>query len=200
MYAKRRMPMFAYPDQLSSATKTQLETQLGLFNALSGKVFESMERMIALNIATAKARLEESEANFQQLLTAKDAQEFFALSANQVQPTLENAMAYGRQFASIATDAQAELVKTAEEQISETNRKAIALVDDLSRSAPPGAENVITMMKSAIGNTNAGYEQLSKTVKQATEVFEANMSLATTQFAQPSTKTSSRTGGAKKQS
>ncbi|MDQ9171632.1 TIGR01841 family phasin [Oxalobacteraceae bacterium R-40] len=191
--------MFSYPDQLSSATKTQLETQLSLLTALSGKAFESMERMMELNIATAKAVLEESGINFQQLLAAKDAQELIALSANQVQPNAEKFVAYGRQLAGIATSAQAEFVKTAEEQISETNRKAVELMDEVSKSAPPGSENVIAMMRSAIGNTNAGYEQLSKTVKQAAEAFEANMNLASAQFAQSSAKTNSRASGSRKQ-
>lgn len=191
--------MFAYPDQLSSATKTQLETQLAMFSALSGKAFENLERMMELNIAAAKATLEESGANFQQLLAAKDAQELFALSANQVQPAMEKAMAYGRQLASIASNAQAEFVKTAEEQISETNRKTIGLVEELSKSAPPGSENAISLMKSAIGNTNAGYEQFSKSVKQATEVLEANMNMAATQFAQPAAKAYARAGSSKKQ-
>jgi phasin family protein len=196
---KWRMLMFSYPDQLSSATKTQLETQLSLLTALSGKAFESMERMMELNIATAKAVLEESGTNLQQLLAAKDAQELIALSVNQVQPNAEKFAAYGRQLSSIASSTQAEFVKTAEEQISETNRKAVELMDEVSKSAPPGSENVIAMMRSAIGNTNAGYEQLSKTVKQAAEAIEANMNLASAQFAQSNAKTNSRAGGSRKQ-
>ncbi len=191
--------MFTYSDQLSSATKHQLETQLSLIAALSGKAFESLERMTELNVAAAKAAMEESGTYFQQLLAAKDAQELLALSANQAQPAVEKAMAFGRQFASIASGAQAEFVKTAEEQISETNRKAVGLVEEIGKSAPPGSENLIAIMKSAIGNANAGYEQFSKTVKQTTEAFEANMNLATAQFAQAGAKTNSRAGNAKKQ-
>jgi phasin family protein len=190
---------YLYPDQLSSATKSQLESQLALFSALSGTVFESMEQMMELNIVVAKATLEESGENLQQLLAAKDAQELLALSASQVQPAMEKAMAYGRQLTSIASSAQAEFVKTAEEQLSETNRKAVGLVEDISKSAPPGSENVLTLMKSAIGNTNAGYEQFSKTVKQATEAFETNMNLANAQFTQSSAKMNSRAGNSKKQ-
>jgi phasin family protein len=192
--------MFSYSDQLSSATKTQFEAQLTLLTALSGRAFESMERLAELNIAAAKATLEESGANFQQLLAAKDAQELLALSATQMQPAAEKLMAYGKQVASIATCAQAEFVKTAEEQISETNRKTIALVEEISKSAPPGSENVLNLVKSAIGNSNAGYEQFSKTVKQATEAFETNMDMASGQFAQTGAKANARaTGGARKQ-
>jgi phasin family protein len=187
--------MFAYSDQFSSATKNQLESQLALLTALSGRAFESMERLAELNIAAAKATLEESGLNFQQLLAAKDAQEVLALSANQVQPAAEKLMAYGRQFANIASNAQAEFVKTAEEQFSETNRKTVALVEEISKNAPPGSENVVNLMKSAIGNSNAGYEQFSKTVKQATEALEANMDMASAQFAQTGAKGNARTAG-----
>jgi phasin family protein len=187
--------MFSYPDPFSSATKTQLETQLAMFTALSGKAFESMEQLVELNSAAAKAALEESGANFQQLLAARDAQEMLALSVSQAQPTAEKLMAYGRQLASIASNAQAEFAKTAEEQISETNRKAVTLVEEISKSAPPGSENVISLMKSTIGNTNAGYEQFSKTVKQATEALETNLNMASAQFTQTGAKTNSRAAG-----
>jgi hypothetical protein len=49
--------MFSYEDQLPSRTKTQLETQLSLFTALSRRVFESMKRLAGLHVATAKATL-----------------------------------------------------------------------------------------------------------------------------------------------
>jgi len=54
----------------------------------------------------------------------------------------------------------------------------------VSKNAPPGSENVIAMVKSALGNANAGYEQFSKTTKQAMEVMEANVNSAVTQFSQ----------------
>jgi phasin family protein len=181
--------MFNLPEQFSAAAKTNLETQLSIITALTGKAFESVEKFIDLNLNAAKASLEDSSITAKQLLAAKDPQEFFSLTAAQAQPTAAKAIAYGRHLAGIATSVQAEFSRAAEEQIAEAGRKVSALVDDVSKNAPAGTENVIAIFKSAIGNANAGYEQFSKSTKQAVEAIEANVNSAVGQFTQAADKT-----------
>ncbi len=184
--------MFTIPDQFSSAAKANLEAQLSIFTALTSKAFESVEKVVDLNLNVAKASLEDSSIAARQLLSAKDPQEFFSMTAAQAQPAAAKAIAYGRHLAGIASSAQAEFTRAAEEQIAETGRKVSALVDDVSKNAPAGSENVIAIVKSAIGNANAGYEQFSKSTKQAVEVMEANMNSAVNQFSQAAEKNASR--------
>ena len=184
--------MFNIPEQFTTVAKTNLEAQLALFTNLTSKAFESVEKVVDLNLNIAKASLEDTSIAAKQLLTAKDPQEFFSLSAAQAQPTAAKAIAYGRHLAGIATSAQAEFTRAAEEQIAEAGRKVSALVDDVSKNAPAGSENVIAIVKSAIGNANAGYEQFSKSTKQAVEVMEANMNTAVSQFSQAADKTAGR--------
>jgi phasin family protein len=190
--------MFSFPEQFSAATKTNFEAQLALITALTNKAFESVEKVIDLNMNVAKASLEESTANVQQLMSAKDPQEFFSLSSAQAQPTAEKAFAYSRHLASIASSAQAEFAKAAEAQIAETNRKVIALVDEVSKNAPAGSENAIAFVKSAIGNANAGYEQVTKTTKQAVEALETNMNTAANQLFQAAAKANGRASASAK--
>ena len=83
----------------------------------------------------------------------------------------------------IATTTGAEFSKAAETQIAETNRKVISLVEEVSKNAPAGSENVVAFVKSAIGNASAGYEQFTKTAKQAIESMEGNFNSAVNQFA-----------------
>jgi phasin family protein len=181
--------MFPINDQLSAAAKTSINAQLSILTALTTKAFESLEKVVDLNLNVAKASLEDSSVTAKQLLAAKDPQEFFSLTAAQAQPTAAKAIAYGRHLAGIATSAQAEFTRAAEDQIAETGRKVSALVEDVSKNAPAGSENVIAIVKSAIGNANAGYEQLTKTTKQAVEVMEANLNSAVSQFSQAAEKT-----------
>ncbi|WP_296949052.1 phasin family protein [uncultured Massilia sp.] len=176
--------MFAFPEQFSNATKANLESQFALMSALTTKTFEGVEKLVGLNLSTAKSALEDSSANARQLLGAKDAQEFFALSAQQAQPTAEKALSYGRQLASIAADTGAEFSKAAESQIAEVNRKVISLVDEVTKNAPAGSETYVSALKTAITNANAGYEQFSKTSKQAVEAIESNLNAAMSQFGQ----------------
>ena len=180
--------MFAIPEQLSTATKANFEAQFALLTSLSNKMFEGVEKIVDLNLNVARASLEESSAAARQLIGAKDVQEFFSLSAAQAQPNAEKAIAYGRHLANIASSTQAEFTKAAEAQIAETNRKVVALIDEVTKNAPAGSETAVAFVKSAIGNANAGYEQLSKSAKQAVEVMESNVSTAVTQFSQAATK------------
>jgi phasin family protein len=174
--------MFALPEQFSAASKANLEANLALLSALTNKTFESVEKVIDLNLNVAKASLEESNAAAKQFLAAKDAQEWLSLAAAQAQPNAEKALAYGRHLAGIASAVQAEFSKAAEAQIAETSRKVLELVEEVTKNAPAGSENAIALVKSAIGNANAGYEQLTKTTKQAVEALEANLNNAVTQF------------------
>jgi phasin family protein len=181
--------MFALPEQFSNATKANFETQFAMLSSLTSKTFEGMEKLVDLHISAAKATLEESSANARQLLQAKDAQEFFTLSAAQAQPVAEKAISYGRQLASIAAGTGAEFSKAAESQIVEANRKVISLVDEVSKNAPAGSENFVAAVKTAISNANAGYEQFTKSTKQAVEAMETNFNAAVAQFNQAARKT-----------
>ena len=188
--------MFAFPEQFSNATKANLESQFALLSALTSKTFEGVEKLVNLNISTTKAAIESSSANARQLLAAKDPQEFFSVGALQAQPNAEKALSYGRQLASIAADTGAEFSRTAESQIAEVNRKVISLVDEVTRNAPAGSETYVSALKTAISNANAGYEQFSKTTKQAAEAIESNMNAAVSQFTQAAGKASAAANSA----
>jgi phasin family protein len=184
--------MFAIPEQFSAATKNQFEAQLAVMNSFASTAFESVQKIVDLNLNVVKSSLQESSATAHQLMTAKDPQEFFTLTSAQAQPNAEKAIAYSRHLASIATSTQAEFAKTTETQIAEANRKVMSLVEELSKNAPAGSENAVAMLKSAIGNANAGYDQFSKTAKQAVETLEGNLNTAASQFVSAAEKTTTR--------
>ncbi|MGH8853153.1 MAG: TIGR01841 family phasin [Telluria sp.] len=188
--------MFAIPEQFSNATKANLESQFALLSSLTAKTFESVEKLVELNISAARTTLEDSSNVTRKLLAAKDPQEFFSVTASQAQPTADKALSYGRQLASIASGTGAEFSKVAESQIVETNRKVIALVDEVSKNAPAGSESFVAAVKTAISNANAGYEQLSKTSKQAAEAIETNVNAAVNQFSATARKATANATGA----
>jgi len=69
--------MFAIPEQFSNANKASLDSQFALFSALTSKTFEGVEKLVELNISTARSTLEDSSADDSQLTGAKEQQEFF---------------------------------------------------------------------------------------------------------------------------
>jgi phasin family protein len=132
--------MFTIPEQFSAATKANFESQMAILTALTNKTLEGVEKVVDLNMTAVKASWEESAAKAQQLLCAKDTQEFFSLSTAQVQPNAEKALAYGRHLANIAVSTQAEFTKAAEAQIAETSRTMINLMEEITQSAPAGSK------------------------------------------------------------
>jgi len=184
--------MFTIPEQLSAASKANIEAQLSMLSTLKKGLWKAVQKTVDMNVKSAQTSLEGSKAAPKQLLAAKDAQEWLSLAAAQAQPNAEKALAYGRHLATIASGVQAEFSKAAEAQIAETSRKMLELVEEVSKNAPAGSENAVALVKSAIGNANAGYEQLTKTTKQAVEALEANLNTAVTQFAQPAARAAVR--------
>ncbi|MBI3283952.1 MAG: phasin family protein [Burkholderiales bacterium] len=189
--------MFSVPEQFSAATKANFDAQLALMTALTGKAFEGVEKFVELNMTVAKTSFEESTATAKQLLAAKDPQEFFSLTAAQAQPVAEKVLAYSRHLANITSSTQAEFTHAAETQIAETNRKVMALIEEVSKNAPAGSEQVVELFKTAVDNANASYDHLSKTTKQAVEALEANLNSTVSHISQATNKAAPRASARK---
>jgi hypothetical protein len=58
----------------------------------------------------------------------------------------------------------------------------------VTKNAPAGSETYVSALKTAISNANAGYEQFTKTTKQAVEAIESNLNAAVSQFTQATRK------------
>jgi len=164
--------MFPIQDQISVTAKANLEANLALYTSLSNKTMESIEKLFSLNLSAVKATMEESSAATRQILAAKD-----PLIAAQTKPNYEKAIAYGGHLANIASSAQAEFTKAAEAQIAQVSRKVSELIEEASRNAPAGSEGMVAVVKTALGNASNGYEQFTKTAKQAVEALEANLNV-----------------------
>ena len=181
--------MFSVPEQFTNATKASFDAQIAAITAFTQKAFANVEKVVELNMTVAKESLAENTATAHELMTAKGAQEFLALTTAKAKPNAEKVMAYGRELASIASAAQTELARDAEVQLAETRRKVASLVEDIAKNAPAGTESVVAMVKSAMGNANAGFDQFSKTAKQAADTIEANVSSTVSKFSEVAQKT-----------
>lgn len=96
------------PEQFSAARKAQLEAQLDAFRHFSGKAVENTEKLLALNIKTTRASVEKSTAAIQQLLTAKDPRDLFALTAHS-RDSFDTFLAYSRALFGIAGSVRADV-------------------------------------------------------------------------------------------
>jgi phasin family protein len=166
---------FLTAEQVLAAHKANVETLFGL----TQKAFEGVEKLVELNLQVAKASLGEVADSTKAVLSVKDAQELITLQQSMLQPVAEKAAAYGRHVYDIAAATNAEVTKVAESQVTEAQKKFLALVDTAVKNAPAGTENAVTLVKSAVAAANNAFESVQKAAKQAAEVAEANIQAIT---------------------
>lgn len=169
-------------DQLSKATKTQVEAQLHTMSDLAEKALHSVSELAELNLATAKASLEEASAIVQEVLAAKDLQSAFVVVQSQAQPAADKAASYSRHLAAIASKAQADLTKAAQERVAETAANVKALVSDLTKTAPAGTEPFVKAFEANFANANAAYEKFLQASQSAYDKYQDQLHEMTQHF------------------
>jgi phasin family protein len=107
-------------DQVTAAQKNNVESLLGL----TAQAFAGVEKIIELNLATAKAAFADAATQAQAALNVKDAQEFMAMQTAQLQPLAEKVSAYGRKAYEIASTSSAEIRTTVEGKLKEAQAAA----------------------------------------------------------------------------
>jgi len=163
------------PAQFAELNKSQLDAMF----ALSHTLFDATEKLVDLNLAAAKATMEESAERATALMSARDVQELMALSGSLAQPTVEKMVSYSRTVYGIASGAGAEVSRIVETQVAENNKKVADLVEFATKNAPQGSEPAVSMFKSVVAAANTAYDTFSKAAKQAVDVVENNVAAAT---------------------
>jgi phasin family protein len=157
-------------EQMITAHKANVDTLFGL----SGLAFGGIEKLVELNLQTAKTAMTEAASTTKAALSVKDAQELIALQSSLMQPAAEKATAYGRHVYEIASSTGAEVNRVAEATAADAQAKFMAMVDTAVKNAPAGTENAVALVKSAVAAANNAMESVQKATKQAAEVAEAN--------------------------
>jgi phasin family protein len=90
-----------FPDKLSDAGKEQLAKQIDYFQAFSTRAFEHAERIVALNLQTTRAALDQTAGAVRKLAEVRDPRDLMAFTS-QTQTHVAAAMAYSRKLFEIA--------------------------------------------------------------------------------------------------
>jgi len=173
--------MFTNPEQFASATKTLFELQMMTFNALTSKAVQGVQQVVALNMATAKDKVEESMAAGKEISQAKDPKAALAAAATAAKPAMGAAVEYGSQIKVIMDDIRSEFTQAADAHIVEAKSALTALIYDVTQNVKPGSENAVEIIKKAIDNAFQGYEQVTQATRQAVQTVEAQIAQATAQ-------------------
>ena len=171
--------MFTNPEQFANATKALFEFQLETFNTLTSKTLQGVEQVMALNLSTAKSQVENNLAAGKEISQASDPKAAISLAAAKVQPGVAGAVAYNLQLGAIIGELREEFTRAADAHMAEAKNNLSALIHDVTKNVRPGSENAVQIVKSAIDNAFAGYEQVTKATKQAVQSVEAEIAKAT---------------------
>ena len=161
--------------QLAAANKANFEVLIGL----TGKVFEGIEQLTALNLQTAKGGFDEVKETAMAVLSARDAQSLLALQAGLLQPAADRAAAYGKQVYRIVADIKADFEKVGAEQTAAAQATFGALIEAAGKNAPAGSGDGIALLKSTMATANNAFESLRNASLQAVETAEANYAAVT---------------------
>jgi phasin family protein len=170
--------MFTNPEQFASATKTLFELQMMTFNALTSKAVQGVQQVVALNMSTAKDKVEESIAAGKEISQIKDPKAAMAAVASAAKPDMAAAVEYGSQMKVIMDDIHNEFKQAADAHVLEAKSALTALIYDVTQNVKPGSENAVEIIKKAIDNAFQGYEQVTQATRQAVQTVEAQIAQA----------------------
>ena len=151
--------------------------------ALSIKAMEGFGQLMELNVAAAKASLEERQAAIHSMSGARGSQELWAMQSEWVKPMPEKLSAYCRQCYAIVQSSNAEITSKLGMQSSQSQETWAALFDGLAKTAPVTSEAAAALAKSAVGMANNAFELVQKAVLHNGHDHGAEQGMAESQMA-----------------
>ncbi|QEL65970.1 hypothetical protein OTERR_24940 [Oryzomicrobium terrae] len=162
-------------EQLKAAQKVNAEVLL----ELTRSTFDSIERLSALNIETARELLNASVAQSSTLLAAKDVQEAARLQTTLAQPNLELLTNYYRKLYELVTELQKDATHVVESHYNHLSKNASAAIEKSTASAP-GGDVVEAALKSILSASTQVFDNMTKAAKQFADIADANVKAAST--------------------
>ena len=169
--------MYQTPEQLIAFNKANVETVL----RFAGVALDGAERLIDLQMKTAKSALADGIQSARMLTSVRDFEQLAALKDTVVQPSFEKATAYAKEVYDVTSTTSADLNKLVEEQVSEFNKQVVAALDQIVKTAPAGSEVGIAAMKQTLAAVNSGFDNMTKVAKQFGEATQNNIEVVANQ-------------------
>jgi len=170
--------MFQNPEQFANATKTLFEFQLETFNTLTNRAMQGVEQAVALNIATARKALDDQIDAGRKVNASATPQEALDVINARLQPGMAATNAYNQQLGALLSEMSNEFHKAADAHLAEAKSNLSALIYDVTKNVPPGSDNAVQIVKTAIDNAFKGYEQVTQATRDAVTAFEQQLEKA----------------------
>ena len=136
---------------------------------------DSAERTLTVQLEYAKGALKQASLNARAAAQAKDVQELLSLRARIAENTLENLMGYSRSLYEVASEAQAEYSRLAEERMARFQQAVAETVEQAAKAAPGGSDVAVAAVKSQLAATTAAFDTLTKAARNLASYADAGV-------------------------
>ena len=145
---------------------------------LAAIAFENAEKVMQLNIMTAKQAIAQGVEGASAVASVKDVQDLASLPTKYAETGVASVVGYTRSLYEISAAAQAQFSALAEEAMAGYTKGLASWVEKASASAPAGSEVAINAMKSTVAATSAAFDQFQKASKQVVSFADASVRAA----------------------
>ena len=136
---------------------------------------DSAERAFAIQLEYAKGALKQASLTAQAVSQVKDVPQLIALRTRLAENAVENMMGYSRSLYEVASDAQAELSRLAEQNMASYQQAVVEAVDQATKAAPAGSDVAVAAMKSSMAATTAAFDTFNKAARQVASYADAGV-------------------------
>jgi phasin family protein len=139
---------------------------------------ENAEKLVKLNLSTAKAAIAQGVEGATAVANVKDVQDLLTLPTKYAETGVQTVVGYSQSLYEIGSEAQSQYSAFAEEAIAGYTKGLASWVEKASASAPAGSEVAINAFKSSVAATSAAFDQFQKASKQVVSFADASVRAA----------------------
>lgn len=155
--------MSKIPEQITELNRQAAETAL----KLARLSIEQGEQLMKLQTEAVRGMLDDGMKGARALLELRDPQQWGALQERSLRDMLARLTEYAQGIQELAGQSRQEIGSLVENRIQAMNTQFEAIVEDMVRAAPPGAEPAVA----AIRQTLAAASGLAETMAKSTQQF-----------------------------
>jgi phasin family protein len=136
---------------------------------------DSAERAFAIQLEYAKGALKQATINARAVAQVKDVQELFSLRSRIAENAIENLVGYSRSLYEVASVAQTEYSRLAEERMARFQQAVTEGVEQATRAAPAGSDVAVAAIKSQLAATTAAFDTFTKAARNLASYADAGI-------------------------
>jgi phasin family protein len=136
---------------------------------------DSAERVISLQLQYAKGTLDQAAATARAASGAKDVQDLISVRTRSAENAVEWLTNYSRSMYEVASEAQSELSKLAEERMTTFQQAVSETVDQAAKAGPAGGDVAVAALKSSLAATTAAFDSFNKAAKHVASLTDAGV-------------------------